>query len=148
MLFANCTQKRFGSRSGSRRFMRNCAAGATSSTKSPQSSLTSTNSANTIAVQRATRVSDVPAHYRHVQQSGSGWTARCPAHDDARSTLSIGKGNDGRWLLKCHAGCDLDNILKAARLEPQDLFQDRSLRDDKRGGIAATYDYLDEQRSL
>ncbi len=40
-----------------------------------------------------------------VQGYGPQWTARCPAHEDARSSLSVAQGNDGRALLTCHAGC-------------------------------------------
>ena len=42
---------------------------------------------------------------RKVRPSGNGWTALCPAHVDRRNSLSIAQGNDGRVLLKCHAGC-------------------------------------------
>ena len=37
--------------------------------------------------------------------NGRGWMARCPAHDDRTPSLSIAQGDDGRVLLKCHAGC-------------------------------------------
>jgi hypothetical protein len=40
-----------------------------------------------------------------VGRSGDGWTARCPAHDDGHSSLTI-HHRDGRWLVKCHAGCN------------------------------------------
>lgn len=47
-----------------------------------------------------------------------GWLAKCPAHDDHRASLSIGEGEGGRLLLKCHAGCTFDAIMKAAGVEP------------------------------
>jgi hypothetical protein len=53
---------------------------------------------------------------------GKGWAAKCPAHDDDSASLSIGSGADGRVLLKCHAGCDLDTILQKAGLTLSDLF--------------------------
>ena len=34
-----------------------------------------------------------------VQESGSGWSARCPAHDDYNPSLSVAEGDDGRVLL-------------------------------------------------
>lgn len=58
----------------------------------------------------------------NVKRSGSGWTARCPVHDDRRSSLSVGVGQDGRVLLYCHAGCAWLDILGALRLETRDLF--------------------------
>jgi len=39
-----------------------------------------------------------------VRRSGSGHAARCPAHDDRHASLSVGEGEGGRVLLKCHAG--------------------------------------------
>lgn len=56
------------------------------------------------------------------------WLAPCPAHDDARPSLSIGLGAEGRRLLHCHAGCSLDEILAAARLTSDDLFATPRLR--------------------
>src|SRR5947209_8384112 len=56
------------------------------------------------------------------RRSGSGWMARCPAHDDRQASLSISEGTDGRVLLYCHAGCSLTDVLAAVRLEPRDLF--------------------------
>lgn len=57
-----------------------------------------------------------------VKKTKSGWSARCPAHDDGQASLSIGEGRDGRVLLKCHAGCDHKKIVAALRLEERDLF--------------------------
>ena len=39
-----------------------------------------------------------------VSPNGHGWQARCPAHDDRNPSLNIAEGDDGRALLKCHAG--------------------------------------------
>jgi hypothetical protein len=52
----------------------------------------------------------------------NGWSARCPAHDDRRPSLSIAQGDDGAALVKCHAGCDTAAILAAIGLKPADLF--------------------------
>jgi hypothetical protein len=56
------------------------------------------------------------------RKAGKGWTARCPAHDDDRASLSIAVGKDGQVLLHCHAGCDFKDIVKALKLEERDLF--------------------------
>ncbi len=55
------------------------------------------------------------------QKSGSGWSARCPSHEDRRASLSISEGNDGRALVKCHAGCTVDAICDAVGLRVADL---------------------------
>jgi putative DNA primase/helicase len=46
-------------------------------------------------------------------RSGSGWIARCPAHDDRTPSLSLRDGRDGRVLVKCHAGCEQLAVLQA-----------------------------------
>lgn len=55
------------------------------------------------------------------------WTARCPAHDDRRASLSVSVGEGGRVLLNCHAGCSTDDICAALGLTVKDLFtEDRA----------------------
>ena len=46
----------------------------------------------------------------HAKRNGKGWIANCPAHDDRKPSLSINEGSDGRALLKCHAGCNTDDV--------------------------------------
>ena len=55
-------------------------------------------------------------------KSGTGWTARCPAHEDSRASLSISEGDAGRVLLRCFAGCPVDAICEAVGLKIADLF--------------------------
>ena len=59
-----------------------------------------------------------------VKKNTSGWTARCPAHDDRINSLSIGVGRDDRILIKCFAGCSGEEILKALNLTWSDLFSE------------------------
>jgi hypothetical protein len=40
------------------------------------------------------------------RKAGGGWMARCPAHDDRESSLSIRDADDGKVLIRCHAGCE------------------------------------------
>jgi hypothetical protein len=56
------------------------------------------------------------------RKSGNGWSARCPAHDDRRASLSVAQGDDGKALVKCHAGCDTSAVLAAVGLKMADLF--------------------------
>jgi DNA primase len=46
---------------------------------------------------------------------GSGWTARCPAHEDRKPSLSISSGRDGKVLVRCHAGCDQRDVIAILR---------------------------------
>ncbi len=79
------------------------------------------------------------------RRNGAGWSAKCPAHEDRRASLSIGEGDDGRALLKCHAGCGLGAILDKLGLREADLFPAREPgAAHARGRIVATYDYTDQ----
>jgi hypothetical protein len=53
--------------------------------------------------------------------AGSGWSARCPAHDDRTASLSISPGDNGGTVLHCHAGCDTSAVLAAKDLRLADL---------------------------
>jgi putative DNA primase/helicase len=75
--------------------------------------------------------------------AGDGWVTRCPAHDDHRASLSIGTGDDGRILVKCHAGCTVEAITTAANLTTADLFT-RPKKTATKKKIVATYAYEDE----
>jgi hypothetical protein len=61
-----------------------------------------------------------------VRQRGESYQAPCPAHDDHEPSLSISKGEDGRALLKCFAGCETEDIVAALDLEMRDLFEQRN----------------------
>jgi hypothetical protein len=66
---------------------------------------------------------DILARLRGVRRSGEGWTAKCPAHEDSRNSLSIHHRN-GKLLVKCHAGCGWEAIIAAIGIAPSDLFDD------------------------
>src|SRR5580765_8743873 len=69
-----------------------------------------------------TPIDRVLALLKHAHSCGNGWTAHCPAHHDRKSSLSIREGEDGRVLLKCHAGCSTKEIVAALSLDMKDLF--------------------------
>lgn len=80
------------------------------------------------------------------RQSGSGYTAHCPSHKDGTASLSINCEGD-KILIHCHAGCSLNDVLRAKGLKQKDLFVNG--RDDKRSSrVVATYDYRDEAGTL
>lgn len=68
-----------------------------------------------------------------VRKSGDGWTGRCPAHDDSRASLSVAEGNDGRALIHCFAGCNIEEILAAIGMEMFDLFPHRQTKIRRKG---------------
>ena len=50
------------------------------------------------------------------------WVACCPAHDDKSPSLAIKQCDNGKILIKCWAGCGIDDIVGAIGLELSDLF--------------------------
>jgi putative DNA primase/helicase len=73
------------------------------------------------------------------------WQACCPAHEDRTPSLSIMLKPNGDWLLHCHAGCAVEDVLEAIKLEKRDLFAESS---NGHREVVATYDYTDEQGEL
>jgi hypothetical protein len=67
-----------------------------------------------------------------VRRSGKGHVGRCPAHQPDRTpSLSVKEGDRG-ILLKCFAGCSVDEITAALGLQVADLFTDAPLPRDQR----------------
>jgi len=90
---------------------------------------------------------------RGVQRAGSGWLAYCPAHNDQnKRSLSVGIGNDGRTLLKCHAaGCTAEQITRAVNMSLADLMPPAARPNGHRparGREIAAYDYRDARGNL
>jgi hypothetical protein len=67
-------------------------------------------------------VDELLGRLERVKRSGTGWQARCPAHEDREPSLSVAAGDKGRVLLHCHAGCSLEAVLGALGLAKQDLY--------------------------
>src|SRR5215471_4910873 len=44
---------------------------------------------------------------------GTGWIARCPAHDDGKPSLSVRNSQQGKVLVRCHAGCEQARVIAA-----------------------------------
>ena len=90
--------------------------------------------------------------FEGVQQSGGGWIARCPAHGDDNPSLSIARGEDGRWLVHCHAGCSAEAVVAAVGLKMADLMpsNDRPQRTIKGrwGRWVCDYVYTDEKGTV
>lgn len=87
----------------------------------------------------------------NVRKSGSGFTARCPAHDDGRASLSIGPGKEHPVVLHCHAGCERDDILAKLGLTWDQVCEPRDKPSGEwtpYGEAVSVYDYIDEQGTL
>jgi 5S rRNA maturation endonuclease (ribonuclease M5)/archaellum biogenesis ATPase FlaH len=95
-------------------------------------------------------IDDVLSRLQGVKRNGSGWLARCPAHEDHNPSLSVNEGEGGRVLLKCFAGCEYRAILAALGLEastPESAEETPSAwtdRDRVRHEVTERYRYVDE----
>ena len=84
---------------------------------------------------------DLLGRLKGVRRLGEGWMACCPAHDDQHASLSVGQGDDGRWLLYCHAGCTFEAVVDAVGIDTRDLFPTRNNAPRPDRQIVAIYNY-------
>ena len=116
---------------------------------------------------------NVLSRLENLEYRGDYAKAKCPAHEDNQNSLSLKVGKNGSLLMKCHAGCDVKNVLAQLNLEFKDLWpnndtpskpsaqwhaiphkpaQTKAKANKKPSSvpkkIVATYDYLDENGKL
>ena len=86
--------------------------------------------------------------FEGVKRSGDNQaSARCPAHEDKRASLSLSfDPGTGKILIRCHAGCDTRAVLDAAGLAWKDITPERRNRPGKRSEPEAVYTYQDEHK--
>ena len=61
-----------------------------------------------------------------VKPTGSGrWVACCPAHNDRSPSLSIRELDDGRVLVHCFSGCEVEAVLGAVGLTFDALYPEK-----------------------
>lgn len=94
---------------------------------------------------------EILSHFQ-VKKYGNGKAqALCPAHPDKEASLTITQGNDGKTLLKCHAGCSSESVVLAAGLKMADLFSENRLSEERwrtyiesreKRKIEAVYNYV------
>lgn len=88
------------------------------------------------------RLQNVLHRLDKVTNTGDGWMACCPAHDDRNPSLSI-KTAGTKILLHCFAGCSVESIAQAIGLELKDLHLD-----EPKAQPNTFYEYQDEQGNL
>ncbi len=66
---------------------------------------------------------------RFKRTGNNRWLACCPAHSDKRPSLNVRELDDGRILVKCFAGCSVEEVLDAVGLEFDALFPERAIGD-------------------
>jgi len=88
--------------------------------------------ARRLSERRRAEIATFLSRVRHLNESGDGWTASCPAHADSRPSLKIDVNPDGKILAHCHAGCSFDAIVEAVGVDQSFMFD----RDRPRGVIS------------
>jgi hypothetical protein len=84
---------------------------------------------------------DVAAELNGLKQSGDGWVARCPTHEDRNPSLKLTVTDTGKVLVHCHAGCDQTAVLAALGLDKPGR---PNAEWTPHGDATAIYDYRDE----
>ena len=100
----------------------------------------------------ANNIEEILAKLHKVRpQTHGGYMAICPAHKDINASLSISQDGD-KILMKCMAGCQTIDVVKAINLTMADLFIGSKPKvihsSPPKGKIVAEYDYKDEKGNL
>ena len=72
------------------------------------------------------KIEELLALLQNVKPLKNGWQARCPAHQDDSPSLHITPAVS-LIMLHCFAGCSFEDICRALRINPIDLFFDDEL---------------------
>ncbi len=94
---------------------------------------------------------EVVSWFEGAQQNGTGVMVRCSNHDDKRQSLHISLADDGKILMKCHAGCDVTDILARVGKTTKDLFPPRERKQARPTATPhalTTYNYVDEDGTV
>lgn len=67
------------------------------------------------------KITDFLARFTEVVSEGDGWVVTCPSHPDSQPSLRVAIGRNGAVLLKCRAGCQTTEVLRALDLDFADL---------------------------
>lgn len=66
-------------------------------------------------------LADLIARLDDVEQTDDGYLVHCPAHDDSKQSLRLTASDAGKVLLRCRAGCETKDVVKALGLTMRDL---------------------------
>ncbi len=86
------------------------------------------------------KLNDVLSLLKNVKQNSNGYSARCPAHDDCKNSLSVKEEFNGKILYNCFAGCSFQEIISALGISSNGNGSKRK--------IEKIYDYTDENGKI
>lgn len=81
-------------------------------------------------------LTDILQRLDGVKGADGKYMAKCPNHPDSTPSLSVSVGDGGRILLKCFAGCKVEDIVWAMGLTMNDLFAEDSIPAKKQADTA------------
>lgn len=94
---------------------------------------------------------DLLSRFEGVQQRNqNSWQCKCPVHYDQKASLTVTRADD-KYLLHCHAGCEVEDILEAVGLTWADLNESKTaagvFKDIPKWqqGLEAVYNYHDSE---
>ncbi|MBU3554844.1 helicase RepA family protein [Polynucleobacter sp. UB-Piko-W3] len=76
----------------------------------------------------------------NARKSGTGWSCRCPAHDDRNNSLSVSQGKKQNVVVCCHAGCAQDDVINELKIKGLWTTKPKAAPIDS--GVAINYDTL------
>lgn len=105
-------------------------------------------------------VVDTLAEAIETAKTGSQCMTKCTSHDDGEASLHVSPGTSQPVIMKCHAGCETEDILREAGLDFSAILDERN--DDwknndtraeagtwtPRGDASHVYSYYDEHGTL
>ena len=66
-------------------------------------------------------LAELLARLNDVEETPDGWLVHCPAHNDSKQSLRLAVSDRGKVVLKCRAGCETADVVKALGLTMRDL---------------------------
>ena len=67
-------------------------------------------------------LNEILNYFNDIKKIGNNsYQCKCPSHDDKKASLTITEDNN-KILMHCHAGCELEYILKSIGMKEKDLF--------------------------
>jgi 5S rRNA maturation endonuclease (ribonuclease M5) len=67
------------------------------------------------------RVVDTLSEAIEIALAGGDVMCKCPAHEDGMASLHVKRGDKQPVIMKCHAGCDVEAILREGNVDPASI---------------------------
>lgn len=94
-------------------------------------------------------IDDILGRLEKVRHTGPGnWVACCPAHEDRSPSMTIAEGSEGRVIVRCFAGCTIEEIVDAVGLGWEPWFPPKPIANDFAPPIRRRYPAADVLEAL